>query len=113
MGIIGPNNQLPRRRAGRGRKGQQSVLFDKEDDLWTENAHMTKTTTDEQKQLLIPVNDAAKISEALSLFPQPKSLLTRVIQVATSSNRIRVSEEAQMIRMHNWSKLLFCIILYI
>lgn len=90
MGIIGPNNQLPRRRAGRGRMGLQSVLFDKEDDLWKENVHMTNTTADEQKQLLLPVNDTAKISEALSLFPHPKSLLTSVIQVATSSNRIRV-----------------------
>lgn len=90
MGIIGPNNQLPRRRAGRGRVGLESVLFDKEEDLWTETGHMTKTTADEQKQLLLPVNDAAQISEALSLFPHPKSLLTRIIQVATSSNRIRV-----------------------
>lgn len=90
MGIIGPNNQLPRRGAGRGRMGPQSVLFDKEDDLWTANAHMTNPTADEQKQLLLPVNDAAKISEALSLFPHPKSLLTRVIQVATSSNKMRV-----------------------
>lgn len=90
MGIIGPNNQLPRRRIGRGNAGLQSVLLDKEEDLWTENVHMNRTTLDHQKQLLLPVQDAAKISEALSLFPHPKSLLTRVIQVATSSNRIRV-----------------------
>lgn len=89
MGIIGPNNQLPRRRTGRGHMGLQSALFDKEDDLWTENAHMT-SAADGRKQFLLPVSDAAKISEALSLFPQPKSLLTRVVQVATSSNRIRV-----------------------
>eukprot|EP00066_Takifugu_rubripes_P025167 XP_011614433.1 PREDICTED: putative ATP-dependent RNA helicase DHX30 [Takifugu rubripes] len=88
MGIIGPNNQLPRRRIGRSNTGLQSVLLDKEEDLWTENVHMNGTL-DNQKQLLLPVNDAAKISEALSLFPHPKSLLTRVIQVATSSNRIR------------------------
>lgn len=87
MGVIGPNNQLPRRRIGNA--GLQSVLFDKEEDLWNENVSMNRTTLDNQKQLL-PVNDAAKISEALSLFPHPKSLLTRVIQVATSSNRIRV-----------------------
>uniref|UniRef100_A0A3Q2CIP5 RNA helicase n=1 Tax=Cyprinodon variegatus TaxID=28743 RepID=A0A3Q2CIP5_CYPVA len=36
------------------------------------------------------MEDASVVSEALSLFPQPKSLLTRVIQVATSANRIRV-----------------------
>lgn len=90
MGIIGPNNELPRSRAGRGRMDLQSALFDKQDDLWTENAQVTKTTVDEQEELQLPVNDAVKISEALSLFPHPKSLLTRVIQVATSSNRIRV-----------------------
>lgn len=83
MGIIGPNNQLPRRRTGRGR----GAFFDKEDDVWTERGHESKTKTDDS---LPPDVDASKIFEALSLFPQPKSLLTRVIQVATSSNRLKV-----------------------
>ncbi|KAK7945549.1 hypothetical protein WMY93_001277 [Mugilogobius chulae] len=63
MGVIGPNNQLPQRRAGRGRGRLQSHF--NEEDFCEKN--------------FIPV----------SLFPQPKSLLTRVIQVATSSSRIR------------------------
>ncbi|XP_044224115.1 ATP-dependent RNA helicase DHX30 [Thunnus albacares] len=69
MGVIGPDNKLPRRGTGRGR---HSALIDIEEDSW-----------------LPPVEDTSNISEALSLFPHPKSLLTRVIQVATSSNRIR------------------------
>lgn len=88
MGVIGPNNQLPKRRAVRGRGAHQSALYDKE--VWTENGHASTVETDEQKQCLPPEPDSSKIFQALSLFPQPKSLLTRVIQVATSSNRIRV-----------------------
>uniref|UniRef100_UPI0037E81DAC ATP-dependent RNA helicase DHX30 n=1 Tax=Semicossyphus pulcher TaxID=241346 RepID=UPI0037E81DAC len=89
MGVIGPNNQLPRRRSGRSSGGVQSALHDEEDD-WTEKVHMPRAKADvKQKQLLPPEEDTSKFSEALSLFPQPKSLLTRVIQVATSSNRIR------------------------
>lgn len=89
MGVIGPDNQLPRRGVGRQRHsgGLQSALYDKEE----ENNHVFGDKTDDQKQLQALDTDRSKIYEALSLFPQPKSLLTRVIQVATSSNRIRVS----------------------
>lgn len=90
LGIIGPDNQLPKKRSGRVNAGVQSGLFDKEDDLWTENVNMNRTTRNNQKQFLLPVNDAAKITEAISQFPHPKSLITRVIQVATSPNRIKV-----------------------
>ncbi|KAM9349131.1 ATP-dependent RNA helicase DHX30 [Symphorus nematophorus] len=86
MGVIGPNNQLPKRRAGRGRGAVHSALYDEEDALWTEN--VSRARADEQKQWLPPKEDT-KVTEALSLFPHPKSLLTRVIQVATSSNRTR------------------------
>ncbi|XP_034559393.1 ATP-dependent RNA helicase DHX30 isoform X2 [Notolabrus celidotus] len=89
MGVIGPNNQLPRRRAGRGKAGLQSALRDEEDD-WTENVHMPRGKADGKRRESMPLEeDTSQTSEALSLFPQPKSLLTRVIQVATSSSRIR------------------------
>lgn len=91
MGVIGPNNQLPRRRAGRGRGGIHSPFYDNEDDSWKDNVHVSKAKADAQKQYLPPVEDTANVAEALSLFPQPKSLLGRVIQVATSSDRIKVS----------------------
>lgn len=93
MGVIGPDNQLPRRGVGRQKHsgGLQSALYDNEEDMWTENNHVFGAKTDDQKQLQALDTDKSKIYEALSLFPQPKSLLTRVIQVATSSNRIRVS----------------------
>lgn len=90
MGVIGPDNQLPKRRAGRVRGGLHTLISDKEDDAWTDNVHMSTAKADEQIKYPPPVEDPFNASEALSLFPQPKSLLTRVIQVATSSNRIRV-----------------------
>lgn len=89
MGVIGPNNQLPKRRAGRSRGMLPSALYDKEDDLQIENVSVFRGKADGQKQWLPSEEDTSNIFEALSLFPQPKSLLTRVIQVATSSNRIR------------------------
>lgn len=93
MGVIGPDNQLPRRAVGRQRRsgGLQSALYDNEEGMWTENNHVFGAKTDDQKQLQALDADKSKIYEALSLFPQPKSLLTRVIQVAKSSNKIRVS----------------------
>lgn len=87
MGVIGPNNQLPGRKAGKhmGRGGLHSALYDDE-----ESTRAFAAQTDNQKQRPPLETDRSKTYEALSLFPHPKSLLTRVIQVATSSNRIRV-----------------------
>ncbi|KAM6920019.1 ATP-dependent RNA helicase DHX30 [Lycodopsis pacificus] len=89
MGVIGQNNQLPKRGAGRVSGGLQSQLYDNEEESWTENVLVPKAKADDPEQQHPPKEDPPTISEALSLFPQPKSLLTRVIQVATSSNRIR------------------------
>ncbi|XP_053186597.1 ATP-dependent RNA helicase DHX30 [Scomber japonicus] len=83
MGVIGPGNRLPKRGVGRGR---HSPLHDVEEDSWTYNNHVSR---DGPKQLLPPTENTSDIFEALSLFPHPKSLLTRVIQVATSTNRIK------------------------
>ncbi|KAM6919240.1 ATP-dependent RNA helicase DHX30 [Xenentodon cancila] len=83
MGVIGPNNQLPQRRAGLGRGGLHSSLYDQENH-WTDNAHLSRTD-----EWSLPKGDSQEVSKALSLFPQPKLLLARVVQVATSSNRVR------------------------
>nr|XP_046264175.1 ATP-dependent RNA helicase DHX30 [Scatophagus argus] len=88
MGVIGPNNQLPAR-AGRGRRPLSSALDSDNNGIWAETVHVSRMKADEPKQWLPPREETSKIDEALSLFPQPKSLLTRVIQVATSSNRMR------------------------
>nr|XP_004542827.2 putative ATP-dependent RNA helicase DHX30 [Maylandia zebra] len=82
MGVIGPNNQLPRRRAGRGR-GLHTPLHDNEDNSWTGDIYRGRANDRAPAK-----EDDSNVSEALSLFPQPKSLLNRVIQVATSSNNI-------------------------
>ncbi|XP_057713865.1 ATP-dependent RNA helicase DHX30 [Corythoichthys intestinalis] len=77
MGVIGPDNQLPRRRSSRGREFLRSSFYDDYDeDFPSESIHIKS----EQ-----PPEIASEISEALSLFPHPKALLTRVVQVATSS----------------------------
>ncbi|KAL6103838.1 dhx30 [Pungitius sinensis] len=84
MGVIGQNNQLPKKLAGRGR-GIQSQLYDNEEEPGTESDFVPKA--DDREQWQAPKED--RTAEALSLFPQPKSLLTRVVQVATSTHRIR------------------------
>ncbi|XP_077374923.1 ATP-dependent RNA helicase DHX30 [Festucalex cinctus] len=75
MGVIGPDNQLPRKRSGRGRGGLRSTLYDDEDS-WADRSEQSS-------------ENASDISKALSLFPSPKALLTRVVQVATSSESFK------------------------
>lgn len=87
MGVIGPNNQVSRTGADRG--ALHSALYDNEKDLWTENGFGFHEKTDKQSKLHLEA-DTSQALEALSLFPNPKSLLTTVIQVATSSNKIKV-----------------------
>ncbi|XP_068460407.1 ATP-dependent RNA helicase DHX30 [Clinocottus analis] len=89
MGVIGQQNQLPERGAGKGIGELQTQLYDNEEESWTENAFVFKAKAGEQKEPTPLIEDTTTIIEALSLFPQPKSLLTRIIQVATSSNKIR------------------------
>ncbi|KAM4605323.1 ATP-dependent RNA helicase DHX30 [Polymixia lowei] len=89
LGVLGPNNQLPRKRAGRGNGGLLSPMHETEDDPWTDTSHVPRARGDEQNGSTVPSENASNLSEALSLFPHPKSLLTRVVQVATSSNRTR------------------------
>lgn len=93
--MIGPNNQLPKRRAGRGR-GEHPLLHDREDDVWTDD--VSRTSADESS---MTIEDSHKVSEALSVFPHPKSLLTRVIQVATTSSRVTVGGEDLKWRLIN------------
>lgn len=82
MGVIGPDNQLPRRRSARGRGGVRSILYDDKNSQ-TDDVHVA--------QFKPPHENSSDISEALSLFPHPKALLTRVVQVATSSESCKVS----------------------
>ncbi|XP_042353109.1 ATP-dependent RNA helicase DHX30 [Plectropomus leopardus] len=81
MGVIGPDNQPISRRLGRKRGGLQSQLRDDDENERPESVS--------KNQWMSPVEDNSTTSKALSLFPQPKSLLYRVIQLATSSNKIR------------------------
>uniref|UniRef100_A0A667XYK1 RNA helicase n=1 Tax=Myripristis murdjan TaxID=586833 RepID=A0A667XYK1_9TELE len=80
---------MPKKRAGRGRGAHLSPLYDAEDSAWTNNVHMPRAKGHEQNVSPAELEDTSKVTEALSQFPQPKSLLTRVVQVATSTNRIR------------------------
>lgn len=91
MGVIGPDNKLPKRRAYVDRTALQSSLYDTEDDSWTDSVKGTSAMFDDQKQWRTPAEQSTDMSEALSLFPDPKTLLNRVVQVATSSNRLKVT----------------------
>lgn len=86
MGVIGPNNQLPRRKAGKGRGGLLSKFSEKEEDLCENDIHMPRSLSNSHRPL---IEENPEVTLAVSLFPHPKSLLTRVVQVATSSNRVK------------------------
>ncbi|XP_068196409.1 ATP-dependent RNA helicase DHX30 [Antennarius striatus] len=81
MGIIGPNNQLPRRRA----VGNRTLRFlDDDDNLSTTN----KIYKESDSKKCQSAKDSS-VAEAFSLFPQPKSVLTKVMGLAMSSKRIK------------------------
>ncbi|KAK5860049.1 hypothetical protein PBY51_021555 [Eleginops maclovinus] len=86
MGVIGPNNQLPGKKSGKRGRGLQSQLHNEEEDLRTTDLFVPTTKAVAKNNW--PSEETPDISEALSIFPQPKSVLARVIQLATSSNRI-------------------------
>ncbi|XP_037538116.1 ATP-dependent RNA helicase DHX30 [Nematolebias whitei] len=79
MGVIDPNNPIPKRKAGQTRARLHPLLHD-EDTSWEDRIVRADKRSHPE--------DPPDVSEALALFPQPKSLLTRVVQVATSSSRI-------------------------
>ncbi|XP_062338492.1 ATP-dependent RNA helicase DHX30 [Osmerus eperlanus] len=92
LGVLGPDNQLPRKGAGRGRGARPSALFDAEEDPVTDQVHMSGVSQSQptHPQLLTrSTEEDTSLYKALSMFPQPKALLARVIQVATSSNSFR------------------------
>ncbi|XP_035526206.1 ATP-dependent RNA helicase DHX30 [Morone saxatilis] len=86
IGVIGPNNQLPGRKAD-GRRGGLLSAFCDENDLLTDNFNVFREKAHVQNQQTATEVEASQIYEALTLFPQPKHLLIRVIQLA-KSNRV-------------------------
>ena len=83
MGVIGLNNQPLR-----GRGGVSSQLYADEDNepSWTDSVFVSRKEVEKEN----PNEDPSTIAEALSQFRQPKDLLFRIIQVATSSTRVKV-----------------------
>ncbi|XP_029308820.1 ATP-dependent RNA helicase DHX30 [Cottoperca gobio] len=98
MGVIGPNNQLPGRRAGR-KGGLLSQLHDGKKD-----SSLSRAIADSEKQWL-PEENTSNTSEALSLFPKPKALLNNIMQMATSFKRM---EEMVMFRTTTGGRLKKC-----
>ncbi|XP_061835289.1 ATP-dependent RNA helicase DHX30 isoform X2 [Nerophis lumbriciformis] len=82
MGVIGPNNQLPRRSSSRGVK---SSLYDVDADPRT--GSVQDSTTELAPPLPESTSDFAK---ALSLFPSPVNLLNKVVQVAIGGNTTKI-----------------------
>ncbi|KAL6491098.1 hypothetical protein MHYP_G00014430 [Metynnis hypsauchen] len=90
LGVLGPGNQLPRRRLAR-RPVQSSFLEDADEDVHDrlEPSGTLKTRTQGTAESPRLVDQDPKVSEALAIFSKPKVLLVKVFQVATSSTRIR------------------------
>lgn len=87
--MISSNNQVVRRRADQGRGRLRSTFYDEhEDGSWTN--HVAGARADVQTQQLLTSEVDSHVAEAVALFPHPKSLLDRVIQLATSSSKTRV-----------------------
>ncbi|XP_057189902.1 ATP-dependent RNA helicase DHX30 [Triplophysa rosa] len=89
LGILGQGKQpiidgMPR---------QTSVWEDPEENVTSRDSHewspIQKRTSSKALIAQRPIEEEPKIREALSMFPKPKSLLSSVIQVATSSCRVR------------------------
>ncbi|XP_066538093.1 ATP-dependent RNA helicase DHX30 isoform X2 [Hoplias malabaricus] len=92
LGVLGPGNQLPRRRLATRPGWQSSFLEEEEEDVTrTELLRTQKSRTRGTAGSHSPrvIKEDLKASEALALFSKPKALLVNVIQVATSSGRIR------------------------
>ena len=87
--MLGPENELPSRRAARSRGALVSQLYETEDGDMRDPA--TAAAAGGESASAPPGGFSPSYSEVLSLFPRPKELLSRVIQVATSSNTPKVS----------------------
>ncbi|KAI4878126.1 hypothetical protein NFI96_011072, partial [Prochilodus magdalenae] len=95
LGVLGPGNQLPRRKLARQPRWQSSFQEDAEEDVHVRDRlgpsrtlrNRSRGSAESQGSRL--VEEDPKVSEALSIFSKPKALLVKVVQVATSSARIR------------------------
>ena len=86
--MLGPENELPSRRAARSKGGLVSQLYETDDGAMSGDPSAAAGEAPSAP----PGGFSPTYSEALSLFPRPKELLSRVIQVATSSNMPKVSQ---------------------
>ena len=86
--MLGPENELPSRRAARSKGGLVSQLYETDDGVMSGDP----SAAADEAPSAPPGGFSPTYSEALSLFPRPKELLSRVIQVATSSNMPKVSQ---------------------
>ncbi|KAL0966191.1 hypothetical protein UPYG_G00292100 [Umbra pygmaea] len=89
MGVLIPDNPGVRDQVGQARGAPLSFLEDPEERCWTDDVHVPRR--DGQNESLEPHRPSWSPEEnvELSQFRNPKELLSRVIQVATSSNRFR------------------------
>ncbi|KAM8850628.1 ATP-dependent RNA helicase DHX30 [Spinachia spinachia] len=83
MGVIGQNNELPKQLP---RKARGFQLYDSDEEPGTESDFAPHA--DDQDQRQAPKEHRTAAAKALSLFPQPKSLLSRVVQVAMSTDKV-------------------------
>ncbi|KAK2860133.1 hypothetical protein Q7C36_004299 [Tachysurus vachellii] len=92
LGVLGPRNQLPTQRLAQQSGWRSSAWEDPEEDLSVcKSSELRLTPSKKMRRAagnLEVVKEDPKVSEALSIFPKPKALLGRVIQVATTSGSV-------------------------
>ncbi|XP_067308279.1 ATP-dependent RNA helicase DHX30 isoform X2 [Pseudorasbora parva] len=91
LGVLGQGKQPSITGKTRPKGRQTSVWEDKEEDVAVreplESLPFQKKTRKEMAQW--PIEEDPTVTEALSMFPKPRALLGTVIQVATSSCRVK------------------------
>ncbi|XP_016103372.1 putative ATP-dependent RNA helicase DHX30 [Sinocyclocheilus grahami] len=73
------------------RKGRQTSVWEDEDDVAVHDRlkYLPFQKKAQKERAQGPIEEDPAVIEALSVFPKPKALLGSIIQVATSSNRVR------------------------
>ncbi|XP_067218284.1 ATP-dependent RNA helicase DHX30 [Chanodichthys erythropterus] len=89
LGVLGQGKQ-PSVTSKTRQKGRQTTVWEDEEEDVSVREHLEpfpKKTLKERAQG--PIEEDPTVTEALSIFPKPRALLGSVIQVATSSTRVR------------------------
>uniref|UniRef100_W5L5V6 ATP-dependent RNA helicase DHX30 n=1 Tax=Astyanax mexicanus TaxID=7994 RepID=W5L5V6_ASTMX len=93
LGLLVTDNQMPKQKLSRRSSVQSSLFSDPEEDTCIHEQLQRVQTLKNRRQRAAEstslLQEDPKVTEALAIFPRPKVLLGKFIQVATSPNKIR------------------------